>query len=73
MSAAGWTRGENLWRDSGCLLIFSSQCGGDGFSVFKSGKNQQTGDVDSAVAKLYFAAKGVVQPPKLNRIQVKGL
>jgi len=47
--------------------------GGDGFSVFKSGKNQQTGDVDSAVAKLYFAAKGVVQPPKLNRIQVKGL
>ena len=47
--------------------------GGDGFTVFQQGKNRQTGDVDSAVVKLYFAIKGVVPVPKLGRIQTIGL
>jgi len=42
--------------------------GGDGFSVFKQGKNVQTGEMDSVVLKLYFRAKGVVQAPRLGRI-----
>ncbi len=42
--------------------------GGDGFSVFKQGKNVQTGELDSVVLKLYFRAKGVVQVPTLGRI-----
>jgi 5'-nucleotidase len=46
--------------------------GGDGFTVFQQGKNRQTGDLDSAVVKLYFAAKGVVPVPQLGRIQVSG-
>ena len=42
--------------------------GGDGFSVFKQGKNVQIGELDSVVLKLYFRAKGVVQVPTLGRI-----
>ena len=42
--------------------------GGDSFSVFKQGKNVQTGELDSVVLKLYFRAKGVVQVPTLGRI-----
>ena len=42
--------------------------GGDGFSVFKQGKNVQTGELDSVVLKLYFRAKGVVPVPTLGRI-----
>jgi 5'-nucleotidase len=42
--------------------------GGDSFSVFKQGKNVQTGELDSVVLKLYFRAKGVVQVPALGRI-----
>lgn len=42
--------------------------GGDGFSVFKQGKNVQIGELDSVVLKLYFRAKGVVAVPTLGRI-----
>ena len=42
--------------------------GGDSFSIFKQGKNVQTGELDSVVLKLYFRAKGVVQVPALGRI-----
>ncbi len=42
--------------------------GGDGFTVFKQGKNVQTGELDSVVLKLYFRAKGAVQVPTLGRI-----
>ncbi len=42
--------------------------GGDGFSVFKQGKNVQAGELDSVVLKLYFRAKGVIQLPILGRI-----
>jgi 5'-nucleotidase len=42
--------------------------GGDGFTIFKQGKNVQTGELDSVVLKLYFRAKGVVQVPTLGRI-----
>lgn len=42
--------------------------GGDGFSVFKQGKNVQIDELDSVVLKLYFRAKGVVAVPTLGRI-----
>ena len=42
--------------------------GGDGFTVFQQGKNRQTGDVDSAVVKLYLRMKGVLPVPALGRI-----
>ena len=43
--------------------------GGDGFTVFQQGKNRQTGEIDSAVVKLYFRMKGAVQVPASGRIQ----
>jgi 5'-nucleotidase len=43
--------------------------GGDGFTVFRQGKNRQTGEIDSAVVKLYFRMKGAVQVPASGRIQ----
>ncbi len=42
--------------------------GGDGFTVFQQGTNRQTGDVDSAVVKLYLRMKGVLPVPTLGRI-----
>jgi 5'-nucleotidase len=43
--------------------------GGDGFTVFQQGINRQTGDVDSAVVKLYLRVKGVLPVPALGRIK----
>ena len=42
--------------------------GGDGFTVFQQGKNRQTGDLDTAVVKLYIRMKGLVPVPMLGRI-----
>jgi len=42
--------------------------GGDSFTVFQQGKNRTTGDVDSAVVKLYLRMKGVVPVPVLGRV-----
>ena len=42
--------------------------GGDSYTVLKQGRNQQTGELDSVVAKLYFRVKGVVHAPALDRI-----
>jgi hypothetical protein len=32
------------------------------------GTNQQAGEIDSVVAKLYFRVKGIVNAPALDRI-----
>ena len=42
--------------------------GGDNFSVLREGTAVQQGDIDLSVAKLYFAAHGVVRPPQGERI-----
>jgi 5'-nucleotidase len=42
--------------------------GGDSYTVLKQGRNLQTGELDSVVAKLYFRVKGVVHAPTLDRI-----
>lgn len=42
--------------------------GGDRFTVFKQGKNRVTGELDSAVLKLYFRMKPVVHVPTLGRV-----
>jgi len=42
--------------------------GGDRFTVFKQGKNRVTGELDSAVLKLYFRMKPVVPVPTLGRV-----
>ena len=42
--------------------------GGDSYNLLKQGRNLQTGELDSVVAKLYFRVKGVVQAPVLDRI-----
>ncbi len=42
--------------------------GGDNYTVLKQGRNLQTGELDSVVAKLYFRVRGVVNPPTLDRI-----
>jgi 5'-nucleotidase len=44
--------------------------GGDGFTVFRQGRNMQDGEIDSVDTKLYFGAKGLVKPPALDRISV---
>lgn len=66
--------GKPLLPDQSYRVVTNSFLadGGDGFTVFQQGKNRQAGDVDSAVVKLYFAAKGVVPVPQLGRIQVSG-
>jgi len=42
--------------------------GGDNFTLLREGRNRQEGDIDSAIAKLYFRVKGIVTPPRLDRI-----
>ena len=42
--------------------------GGDNFTVLQQGHRQQTGDIDSVVARAYFQTKGLVERPALNRI-----
>ena len=42
--------------------------GGDNFTVLQQGRRQQTGDIDSVVARAYFQTKGLVERPALNRI-----
>jgi 5'-nucleotidase len=42
--------------------------GGDNFTVLMQGTNQQAGEIDSVVAKLYFRVKGIVNAPALDRI-----
>jgi len=42
--------------------------GGDGYAVLRQGSNRQDGDIDSAIARLYFRVKGIVRPPALDRI-----
>lgn len=43
--------------------------GGDNFSIFKSGKNLQYGDIDIEAGVAYFKSKGVVATPGMDRIQ----
>jgi 5'-nucleotidase len=42
--------------------------GGDNFTMLRQGTKVQDGDIDSALAKLYFQTRGVVQVPALNRV-----
>ena len=63
-------QGEPLLADKYYRVVTNSFLadGGDGFTVFQQGKNRQTGDVDSAVVKLYLRMKGVLPVPALGRI-----
>ncbi|WP_433332636.1 bifunctional metallophosphatase/5'-nucleotidase [Spirillospora sp. CA-294931] len=45
--------------------------GGDGFTVFKDGKDQVLGPVDLDALVTYFGANSPVAPPKLDRITGK--
>lgn len=62
--------GEPMAADRSYRVVTNSFLaeGGDGFTVFRQGPNRQTGDLDSAVVKLYLRVKGVVPVPALGRI-----
>jgi 5'-nucleotidase len=44
--------------------------GGDNYTVLRQGRNRQDSEMDSVVAKLYFRVKGIVSPPRRERISV---
>ena len=64
-------QGEPVLADKYYRVVTNSFLadGGDGFTVFQQGKDRQTGDVDSAVVKLYLRMKGVLPVPTLGRIR----